>query len=115
MPKSFYAVLIRWDAAPTDAKVEEIDATLGEFGDWLRFGGHNWLVWSDSTPRQIYVALSGKLSQKDSELIMAFDPNSYSGWAPKWVDAWIVERRDGSLRVITPPHPPYFPPFDPEI
>jgi hypothetical protein len=106
MAKSFYAVLIRWDILPTDAKVKEIDETLGVLGDWLRFGGHNWVVWSESTPARIYAALSGKLSQKDSELVLKFDPNDYSGWAPKWVDDWIAQRRDGAMRVISPPFPP---------
>ncbi|SDT17792.1 hypothetical protein [Bradyrhizobium canariense] len=114
MAKSFYAVMIRWDILPTEAKVSEIDATLGVLGDWLRFGGHNWLIWSESTPSQIYAALAGKLSQKDSELIVNFDPNSYSGWAPKWVDDWITQRRDGALKVISPPSPSFASLFEPK-
>jgi hypothetical protein len=106
MAKTFYAVLIRWNAQPSDAKIKEIDEALGSTADWLRFGGHNWIVWTESSPVQIYASLAAKLSQNDSELVLKFDPYDYSGWAPKWVDDWIVQRRDGALRVISPPAPP---------
>jgi hypothetical protein len=116
MAKSFYAVMIHWDSSPTDAKVAEIDQTLGVLGDWLRFGGHNWLLWSESSAHDIFQLLAGRLAQKDSELIVKWDPHSYAGWAPKWVEDWVTERRDGSMRLVSPPAkpplPPYFPPFD---
>jgi hypothetical protein len=106
MAKNFYAVLIRWNNAPTDAKITEIDEALGTTSDWLRFGGHNWILWTESSAVQIYASLAAKLSQNDSELVLKFDPYDYSGWAPKWVDDWIVQRRDGALRLINPPAPP---------
>lgn len=116
MAKSFYAILIRWNEAPIDSRIGEIDNVLGVLGDWVRFSGYNWIVWSDSTAGQIYQALTGKLTQSDSELVVKFDPNAYSGWAPKWIDDWITERRDGSMRVVNAltSTSPLFPPFDPK-
>lgn len=110
MAETFYAVMIHWHSPPTDEKVKEIDDVLSYLGDWLRFGGSNWLLWSDITAHGVYQTLATKLSQKDSELVVKFDPHTYAGWAPKWVDAWIVERRDKEKPALLERPLPWDPP-----
>jgi hypothetical protein len=90
MPK-MYLVSLRW--LETEMKPEMIDAVLGSLGDWFRFNGYTWFVWTDSTMWQVDIAVRARLTAKDSVLIIRVDPSEYAGIAPEWVWNWLKSKQ----------------------
>jgi hypothetical protein len=108
MPKSFYGIMVRWNTEPTMANINAVDAALGKIGDWVRFSGANWLIWTDETAVPIYSELRSVLTQNDSEIVLKLDPSDYTGWAPPWIDEWIKVRAQGGnalANLFSPPLP----------
>ncbi len=70
----------------------KIDKVLGPLGDWLRFSGGNWLIDTDRSSKDVFMALAEILRKGDSELIIRVDPADYAGWAAEWVDEWVAKK-----------------------
>jgi hypothetical protein len=73
--------------------VQKIDSALGHFGDWFRFSGGAWLIWSDVNEQVLYGCLKSQLAIGDSFLVVRFDSNSYAGWGPGEIDQWVNARK----------------------
>lgn len=76
----------------TTENVAKIDAILGVAGDWLRFSGTTWILFSDRSRIEIGSAIRTALTPEDSDLTAAVDPDDLYGWAPGWIEEWIIER-----------------------
>lgn len=70
-----------------------VDMVLGFKGDWIRFNGYTWLIWTDANAEQITVSVKQLLKPQDSILVTAVDLNDYYGWAPPWVWSWIAGKK----------------------
>jgi hypothetical protein len=86
-----YSLNIRW--MKSQINPERIEAFLSEAGDWLRFDAWSWLMYSSYSAHDIASALKEKLLPEDSIMIIACDPNDYSGFAQPWVWDWINKYR----------------------
>jgi hypothetical protein len=94
MSTNFYLVTIYWNKTPmTFENVSKADAIFGVAGDWLRFSGSAWVVISDKTAHEIDRALRTILTDDDHDVVVKFNPHEMAGWAPAWVDQWIIARR----------------------
>jgi hypothetical protein len=100
-----YSLNIRWVKTPISPEI--VDVVLSEAGDWLRFDGWSWLVYTPRTAHDITNALRPKLSPEDGILIIACDANDYSGFAQQWVWDWINKYRtpQGGLGGFGIPNP----------
>jgi hypothetical protein len=94
MPR-IYSINIRWiSTAHTDANIQKMDLAIGQAGDWLRFNGFTWLVWTNANANQLNDLVRKVASHlDDSVLVIAVDPSDFNGWAPQWVWEWINSKR----------------------
>jgi hypothetical protein len=98
-------VTIRWiDTVLTVEKLAQVDATLERRGEWLRFHGYTWLVWTTSTPAEISSDLRTLIKPNDSIMVLSADPQYAGGWAPEWVWKWLLEKtnQQNALNALMP-------------
>ncbi|MCW3062112.1 MAG: hypothetical protein JWQ02_3933 [Capsulimonas sp.] len=101
MEKIFLLINIVWKKTPmTIENVEKVETALGNFGDWFRFNGTTWFLYTDLNEHVLYGALSTVLTREDYFIVTRFDPATYAGWGPGNVDDWVRNRQ---LKLIQPP------------
>ncbi len=94
-----YTVSVRWVKTPMN--LQSMDNALRPVGDWIRFNGYLWLVWTDQRPDQITAAVrSVATSAEDSVLVIASDPADFGGWAAPWVWEWIRSKAQIGLESL---------------
>jgi hypothetical protein len=86
-----YSLNIRW--VKSQINPEGIEEILSKAGDWMRFDAWSWLIYSSYSAYDITSALRGVLLPEDNIMIIACDPNDYSGFAQQWVWDWISKYR----------------------
>lgn len=75
-----------------------MDTALTQAGDWIRFTGYNWLIWTNFSASDITkLARSVLKHPEDSVLVIAVDPRDYSGWAAPWVWQWIDSKTNPAI------------------
>jgi hypothetical protein len=82
-----YVVAVRWVSGIWQG--EKVDAALTPFGDWHRYNGHTWLVWTDQPPIAITTAVRAVLPSSESVLTLRLDTSAIDGWAPQMTWDWI--------------------------
>lgn len=91
-----YLVALRWVSGKN--KLEAVDTALDEIGDWFRFNGYTWLVWTDFESSLIRSAILPRLDTADSLLIIKLDGRGVDGFAPpmlwEWLNPKILDLRD---------------------
>lgn len=85
-PPRLYCVSFRWLKTPM--KTTEFEPIFTRIGDWIRFNGWQWFVWTSSTPDQIYEAFRTQLNTEDNILIVQVDPAGARGWSQPWIWDW---------------------------
>lgn len=91
-----YAVSVTWTKTPIVPT--QIDAVLGNLGDWIRINGMTWLVWGEATPEKLaQAARTIASSSEDVVFVIRCDPSDVSGWAPPWVWDWARSKSTSSL------------------
>ncbi len=90
-----YAVSVRWIGTPANAEnVGKMDAAIGTTGDWIRFNGWTWLVWTQNSAEQVSSAIRRVIPHdEDSLLVIACDPNDFNGYAAPWIWEWLRNKR----------------------
>ncbi len=80
MPR-VYSINIRWIKTPqTLAAIERMDATIQTAGDWIRFNGFTWLVWTNADAAYLTSLVRQVVPfPEDSVLIVAVDPSDWGG------------------------------------
>ena len=93
MPRKMYLISVRWVATELiEENIKKIDSLLTPLGEWIRFSGTCWIIKTNSTSQQIFEALASFLKKEDNEIIARIDPGDLNGWAPKWVDEWLMKK-----------------------
>lgn len=73
-------------------KTTELEPVFDQLGNWARFNGWSWFVFTEKTPKEIYNVLVSQIANDDSVLILRADPSNPQGWAPKWLWEWLSAR-----------------------
>jgi len=94
MTEKMYLVGIRWVGSPM--RPERVDNALSTFGDWFRYSGTTWFVWSDARANTISDALRARLESSDSLVVVRVDPTEAAGWAPSQVWEWLKSKAPAS-------------------
>jgi hypothetical protein len=91
----FYVITISWvsSAHMTLENVQKIEAALTHFGQWFRFSGSTWIIWTDVSEQVLYGAIKLQITVEDSFLITKFDADQYTGWGPTELQEWLNERK----------------------
>jgi hypothetical protein len=84
-----YAVALRLFA---DTAPERIDRLLSKYGDWLRYNGETWFVYTDAPSQLLMEDLRRELSSRDSALVMRVEPRDFAGWVPSNVRFWLQSK-----------------------
>jgi hypothetical protein len=103
MPK-MYQISVRWVA--TDIDPPRIDAVLSQHGDWIRYSGMQWLVWTDTKAIALSNSIQHVLTPADSILVLAVDLRDHDigGWAAPWVWNWIASKTQPSGLLVLLSH-----------
>jgi hypothetical protein len=85
-----YMLAVRW--LSSELKPERIDIALGGIGDWFRYNGSTWFVYTDQSAQQISQAVRVMLASNDSIVVIRADPGEISGWAPPDMWNWLQSK-----------------------
>lgn len=61
--------------------------------DWLRYGGVNWIVWTEHSPSRWNDLVKPHLTGNDQVLIYGIKNSDRSGLLYKWVWEWLDRKR----------------------
>jgi hypothetical protein len=81
-----YAINLRW--VRTQMNVGLIDGVLNQHGDWIRFNGWTWYIYTLSDANRIVESIRAVLLPEDSILVAQIAEAPVGGWAPQWVWDW---------------------------
>jgi hypothetical protein len=82
-----YLVALRWTSGTT--KIDTVDSSLDQVGEWFRFNGVTWFVWTDFESSLIRSSILPRLDPADSLLIIKMDGRGVDGFAPPMVWEWL--------------------------
>ena len=88
-------------------KTTALEPAFRQVGDWIRYAGPCWIVWTDKSTEQIYAILKPYLHPDDQFLILSIDQSTKQGWMPKWVWDWLNSKQNvNALGALYQPSPP---------
>lgn len=88
----------RFTPIPWDYRI--VDNAISRHGDWIRFHGFQWFLWTASTKLQVSETLNSSLLPGDQFIITSIEATAAQGMAPDWVWSWIndkMQRRQNEL------------------
>lgn len=99
-----YIITVRWgsDMSPPSyypgsmdlvRRTERVDVAAAGFGEWLRYNGDTWFVYSDKDAIEVSNRVRPALNQGDNLMVLPVDRGAnLGGWAPKQVWEFILQR-----------------------
>src|SRR5262249_42267241 len=107
--EKLYGVAVTWSQS---GKIEpqRISDALSPLGDWYRFNGMFWLLWTNlGSAEEVQGELRKSLTLDESVLIARIDLSDYHGWASKQTWDWLHSKVQLSdvLKSRTPPFGSY--------
>ena len=92
--RQLFLITTRWVKTPiTAALLQTVDNILTGHGEWIRFHGQTWFVWTESSLSKVASDIRPLVQAEDSLLVLPVDPIQFDGWAPKWVWEWLDDKR----------------------
>ena len=91
MTRGLYVIAIRWIRTPLNPPF--VDGLLTPLGDWVRFNGFTWLLWTDRKAHGIYEQLKPNFQTEDTILVLKCDPRDFQGWAAPWIGKWLEDKK----------------------
>lgn len=90
-----YAINVRWVKTTQDEKtIQRVDTAIHKAGDWVRFNGFTWLVWTSANAIQLTALVRNIVTDpEDSVLVIGADPSDFYGWAPNWIWEWLRDKQ----------------------
>ncbi len=70
-----------------------LEPAFDQIGNWIRYAGNCWIVWTDKSPDQIFQILKPRIGENDQFLIAPLDLTTHQGWMPQWVWDWINSKQ----------------------
>jgi hypothetical protein len=76
-------------------KVRDLEPPMTVVGDWIRYSALSWIVWTDKSAADIYLALRGSFDKDDQVLIAKLEMTDCIGSLSPWIWTWINSKVPG--------------------
>lgn len=99
MPAKLYNVSFMF---PGVIKMRDLEPVFHGLGDWVRYAGTSWLLWSEKSSAEVMGAIVPAIDPTDNVFITPVDMNDFIGRQPSWIWEWMRSKAPDNP-VITDP------------
>jgi hypothetical protein len=89
--KRFLVIIFSFELRRKDTVLEPLFNQHAD--DWLRFGGTNWIAWTEHSPAQWNNLVKPFLEGNDQVVIYGINNSDRSGILHKWIWDWLDKNR----------------------
>lgn len=81
-------------------KILDLEPTFAALGDWVRYSATTWILWTNKSTEDVFIALRQKIDPADQMFIAYVVIEDCVGIVSPWIWTWIREKvPDGSIVV----------------
>lgn len=89
--RRLYSISITWHDA-SRANLIAVDTALGNLGDWIRFSGFQWFIYTDAQQQRISNEVLNAGANAQFCVVAALTPEMAQGFAPPWIWSWLNDK-----------------------
>lgn len=100
-----YLTVVIAFAPSSTIKTKELEPLMASIsGDWLRYAGNAWVLWTAYTAHECTQRIRQQLAPLDHVLVVGLDMHDKDGWQPRWVWDWLNKERPVTNPIMPPPY-----------